>query len=110
MICPSCGTPNPSGANFCSKCGSPLAAAPPPPPPPQQPQPTNFGVGAPNEPVPQVGDPTGIIRSGDVTVRIEGELVPVVDGELGGRESIYFEHHVLLWKEPRVNISIKSLR
>jgi uncharacterized protein (AIM24 family) len=109
MICPSCGTPNPVGANFCSKCGSPLAAAPPPPPP-QQPQSTAFGVGAANEPVPQVGDPTGIIRSGDVTVRIEGELVPVVDVELGGRENIYFEHHVLLWKEPRVNISIKSLR
>jgi uncharacterized protein (AIM24 family) len=57
-----------------------------------------------------MGDPTGVIRSGDVTVRIEGELVPVVDVELGGSESIYFEHHVLLWKDPRVNISIKSLR
>jgi len=58
-----------------------------------------YGAGGRNEPVPQQGDPQGIIRSGDVAVRIEGELVPVVDVELGGQENIYFEHHVLLWKE-----------
>jgi hypothetical protein len=47
------------------------------------------GAGGFNEPVPQQGEPQGVLRSGDVAVRIEGELVPVVDvalGALGGRE------------------------
>jgi len=71
---------------------------------------SGYGAGGRNEPVPQQGDPQGIIRSGDVAVRIEGELVPVVDVELGGQENIYFEHHVLLWKEPQVTIGLKRLQ
>ena len=90
MNCLRCNTPVSPGANFCGNCGAPV---PPPAPSAQQP----VFAGAANEPVPQVGDPQGVFRSGDVTVRIEGELVPVVDVELGGRENIYFEHHVLLW-------------
>jgi len=69
-----------------------------------------YGAGGANEPVPQHGDPQGLIRLGDIAVRIEGELVPVVDVQLGGRERIYFEHHVLLWKEPQVNINLKPLK
>lgn len=43
-----------------------------------------------------------------VTYHIEGELVPVLHIELG-RTSVYFEHHVLLWKNPSVEIGVKSL-
>ena len=43
-----------------------------------------------------------------VTYHIEGELVPVLTIELG-REPVYFEHHILLWKDTGVNISLKSL-
>jgi len=43
-----------------------------------------------------------------VTYHIEGELVPVLTVELGA-EPIYFEHHILLWKDPTVTIGIKSL-
>ena len=32
--CPSCGTPNPQGFNFCGRCGTPLAPAPAPAPRP----------------------------------------------------------------------------
>jgi uncharacterized protein (AIM24 family) len=60
--------------------------------------------------VPQQGEPRDLLRSGDVAVRIEGELVPVVDVALGGRENVYFEHHVLLWKEPQVSIDLKPLK
>jgi uncharacterized protein (AIM24 family) len=45
---------------------------------------------------------------GGVTYHIEGELVPSLHVELASVR-IYFEHHVLLWKEPAVNISIKAL-
>lgn len=46
---------------------------------------------------------------GGVTYHIEGELVPVLQVELGA-ERVYFEHHVLLWKDPQVEISVKPLK
>lgn len=46
---------------------------------------------------------------GGVTYHIEGELVPVLHVELASMP-VYFEHHVLLWKDPAVNIGIKSLK
>lgn len=48
---------------------------------------------------------------GGVTYHIEGELVPVLQVELGAAAvGVYFEHHVLLWKDPQVQIGVKSLR
>jgi uncharacterized protein (AIM24 family) len=41
--------------------------------------------------------------------RIEGPLVPVLAVELGD-QPIYFEHHVLLWKDPSVEVIIKPLK
>lgn len=46
---------------------------------------------------------------GGVTYHIEGELVPVLQLELGN-VPVYFEHHILLWKDPRVEITLKPLR
>ena len=45
-----------------------------------------------------------------VTYHIEGELVPVLSLELSGQTQVFFEHHILLWKEPRVEIGVKSLK
>jgi uncharacterized protein (AIM24 family) len=45
---------------------------------------------------------------GGVTYHIEGELVPVLQLELG-QVPAYFEHHVLLWKDPTVQIGVKTL-
>jgi len=114
-VCPNCGAPVAPGAEFCGNCGQRLAGAA------RNAsgnggysgfgaQGSGGGGGAYNEPVPQQGDPQGVLRSGDIAVRIEGELVPVVDVELGGRENIYFEHHVLLWKQPQVTIGLKQLK
>ncbi|HUX26111.1 MAG TPA: AIM24 family protein [Burkholderiales bacterium] len=44
-----------------------------------------------------------------VTYHIEGELVPVLHLELGSAP-VYFEHYILLWKEPAVQIGVKSLK
>lgn len=44
-----------------------------------------------------------------VTYHIEGELVPILTLELSAMP-VFFEHHVLLWKEPRVDIDIKSIK
>jgi uncharacterized protein (AIM24 family) len=46
---------------------------------------------------------------GGVTYHIEGELVPVLHIELGA-VPVYFEHHILLWKDPRVPIELRPLK
>jgi uncharacterized protein (AIM24 family) len=45
-----------------------------------------------------------------VTYHLEGELVPSLTVELTSSQSIYFEHHILLWKHPSVNISIRPMK
>ncbi len=62
------------------------------------------------EPIPELRNPQGLIHSGDLTLRIEGEVVPVVDVELGNQQSVYFEHHILLWKHPNVRLGVKGLK
>jgi uncharacterized protein (AIM24 family) len=46
---------------------------------------------------------------GGVTYHIEGELVPVLHVALGD-VPVYFEHHILLWKDPHVQIELKPLK
>jgi uncharacterized protein (AIM24 family) len=41
---------------------------------------------------------------------VEGELVPVLRLQLGGSVPAYFEHPVLLWKEPTVDIALKPMK
>src|SRR5271155_5660830 len=43
-----------------------------------------------------------------VTYHVDGELVPVLTVEISS-VPVYFEHHILLWKDPRTTIGIKSL-
>ncbi|MBS2031244.1 MAG: AIM24 family protein [Deltaproteobacteria bacterium] len=88
------------GSAFCVSCGFRLAAAP-------AARTAAPGYVEPHEQEPEAGK---VFRAGDVTVKIEGELVPVVDVILGGRDNVYFEHHTLLWKQPQVNIVTRSLK
>ncbi len=46
---------------------------------------------------------------GGVTYHIEGELVPALQLEIGS-VPVYFEHHILLWKDPSVEVGIKTLK
>lgn len=46
---------------------------------------------------------------GGVTYHIEGELVPVLHLELNS-VPVYFEHHILLWKDPRVAVELRPLK
>jgi uncharacterized protein (AIM24 family) len=45
-----------------------------------------------------------------VTYHLDGELVPVLTVELAPPHSVYFEHHILLWKNTTVNIGIKTMK
>jgi uncharacterized protein (AIM24 family) len=40
---------------------------------------------------------------------VEGEIVPAAEINLGQGDSIFFEHHVMLWKEPNVPLTLMSL-
>jgi uncharacterized protein (AIM24 family) len=46
---------------------------------------------------------------GGVTYHIEGELVPALHIELSAT-SVYFEHHILLWKDPAVQVALRPMK
>ena len=46
---------------------------------------------------------------GGVTYHIEGELVPALHVELSNT-GVYFEHHILLWKDPAVQIALHPMK
>ena len=96
MNCPTCQAPLAPGARFCTNCGAPAPA-------PQQ-------VGSYSEPVPETDNPKDPIVLGDMTIKIEGELVPAVDVELGAQQTVYFEHHILLWKQPQVTLGFMGIQ
>jgi len=45
---------------------------------------------------------------GGVTYHVDGELVPVLTVDVSGA-SVYFEHHILLWKHPTITIKLKAM-
>ena len=45
-----------------------------------------------------------------VTYHLDGELVPVLTVEIRPDQPVYFEHHIMLWKNTTVNIGLKSMK
>ena len=136
MICPRCQSQVADGVKFCGVCGSPMPVGqtPPPPPNPMAGQPSQYGAPQgqgqgqggfipPNQyeeytnsifgnavPKAELHNPVSPLKVADMTISIDGQLVPVVDVMLGNQLTVYFEHHILLWKHPGVQIGFKSLR
>jgi len=50
------------------------------------------------------------IQIGKSSCQIEGLYVPVADFNLAPEDGVYFAHHVLLWKENAVNVSMMSMK
>ena len=50
------------------------------------------------------------LQFGQSTCQIEGIYVPVADIRLAAGDSVYFAHHVLLWKDPATNIATMPLK
>jgi uncharacterized protein (AIM24 family) len=46
---------------------------------------------------------------GGVTYHIDGELVPALSVDVTNMP-VYFEHHILLWKNPTVRVQLKALK
>lgn len=57
---------------------------------------------------PRIRDMTEV-QFGASTCQMEGEIVPVVEVSLGAGDAVYFEHHVLLWKEDPVRLDVLPL-
>ena len=45
-----------------------------------------------------------------VGYRIDGELVPVLHIRVNGQMPVYFEHHVILWKDPALMIGMHQMK
>src|SRR2546426_7694785 len=50
------------------------------------------------------------IHFGMSTCQVEGEIVPVAELNLGQGDAVFFEHHVLLWKDDQTPMSVMPLQ
>lgn len=50
------------------------------------------------------------LQFGNSVCQIEGTYVPVADLKLAPEDSVYFSHHVLLWKDSQVNMTAMSMK
>jgi uncharacterized protein (AIM24 family) len=50
------------------------------------------------------------LQFGNSFCQIEGKYVPVADMSLAAEDSVYFAHHVLLWKDTQVTMGAMSLK
>ena len=96
LECEWCGSQNTVDAVSCRSCGAPLDIK-------------NLVSESGWREAPRIKDMTEI-EFGSSTCQVEGEIVPVAEIKLGQGDSVFFEHHVLLWKEEAVPMSVLSLQ
>jgi uncharacterized protein (AIM24 family) len=58
---------------------------------------------------PRIKDMTEI-HFGASTCQVEGEIVPVAEINLAPGDSVFFEHHVMLWKDDRTPMSVLPIQ
>ena len=92
--CQWCRSQNEVGQRTCSTCGAPLDVR-------------NLVSDSGWKEAPRLRDMTEF-RFSNSTCQVEGELVPVAEVNLAGGDSVFFEHHVLLWKDEGTPLSAMS--
>ena len=90
--CQWCQVQNDSGARSCVTCGAPLDVR-------------NLVSDSGWREAPRLRDMTEFAFSRS-TCQVEGELVPVAELSLGQGDAVYFEHHVMLWKDEGTPLSV----
>ena len=88
--CPWCGLISPAGQGACPSCGAP-----------EDVRAVQTGSGWFR--LPPIKD-MARLQFDRSSCQIEGKYVPVADMNLDASDSVYFTHHVLLWKDPGVRI------
>ena len=96
IVCSWCGAQCPPTAVTCVACGAPLDVK-------------NVVSDSGWRAAPRLRDMTEL-RFGNSTCQVEGEIVPVAEITLGANDSIFFEHHVMLWKDPQVALGVMPLQ
>lgn len=94
--CEWCQSMNPAQASACWACGAPLDVR-------------NLVSESGWREAPRIKDMTEI-RFGNSTCQVEGEIVPVAEMGLSQGDAVYFEHHVLLWKDDSVPLTVMPLQ
>jgi uncharacterized protein (AIM24 family) len=94
--CEWCQAQNSPQAVSCESCGAPLDVS-------------NLVSDSGWREAPRIRDMTEV-RFGASSCQMEGEIVPVVEVSLGAGDSVYFEHHVLLWKDEAVRMDVMPLK
>ncbi len=92
MFCTNCGSRLSEDANFCVNCGTALQSR-------QTRDPEGWARLPPRKDMAK-------LQFGNSFCQIEGLYVPVADMSLAAGDSVYFAHHVLLWRDPKVNVSV----
>ncbi|HEX3878524.1 MAG TPA: AIM24 family protein [Bryobacteraceae bacterium] len=93
--CQWCQSMNEKTATACRACGAPLDIR-------------NLVSESGWREAPRIRDMTQIQFSAS-TCQVEGEIVPVAEINLGAGDAIFFEHHVMLWKEMNVPLTVMQL-
>jgi uncharacterized protein (AIM24 family) len=96
LVCAWCQTQCPVDAVTCLACGAPLDVK-------------NLVSDSGWRAAPRLKDMTEI-RFGSSSCQVEGELVPVAEITLGEQDKIYFEHHVMLWKDESIVMGVMPLQ
>ncbi len=50
------------------------------------------------------------VHFGNSTCQVEGEIVPVAEINLAPGDAVFFEHHVLLWKDEQLPVGVMQLQ
>jgi uncharacterized protein (AIM24 family) len=89
--CPWCGHTSDAAATSCPKCGAPVDV---------RVATTDSGWTE----LPPIRD-MAKIQFGRSFCQIEGKYVPVADFNLAAGDGVYFTHHLLLWKDDKIQVS-----
>src|SRR6202000_1990307 len=95
IVCDWCGAQNPPGATTCAACGASLDIK-------------NLVSDSGWREAPRLRDMSEV-RFGNSTCQIAGEIVPVAGPTLAAGDAVFFEHHVMLWKDLDVPMEVMPL-
>ena len=91
--CQWCHAQSPPTATTCMACGAPLDAS-------------DLVTDSGWREAPRLRDMTELGFGQGSTCQVEGEIVPVAEINLTAADGIYFEHHVMLWKDSAVPVAV----
>ena len=95
LKCTWCQALNEKSARSCSSCGAPLDIS-------------SLVSDSGWRECPRIRDMTEIHFSSS-TCQVEGEIVPVAEIALAAGDAVFFEHHVMLWKDGTVPLTLMPL-